>query len=199
MLNGGELDQACPNFLDHGKGHHVINVTTFLKRLRRQLFQTVNADCEVLGMHGSRGALLKITLSSHGYTVPAKCTVPEFAKQFRHEAAVYDKLRSIQGIYIPLYLGSIDLAHPFSYDGIAYLEHMMLLSPGGQPVDLALKEMSRDCLSAKMKESLSEMHLLHVLHKDPAPRYWLYNPESKKVVFLILKGPRSLNRDPSWG
>lgn len=75
----------------------------------------------------------------------------------------------------------------------------MLLSPGGQPVDLALKEMSRDCLSAKMKESLSEMHLLHVLHKDPAPRYWLYNPESKKVVFLILKGPRSLNRDPILG
>jgi hypothetical protein len=48
------------------------------------------------------------------------------------------------------------LAHPYSYDGAAYLEHMMLSNPGGQPVDLALKEMSRDCFNAKMKESLSE-------------------------------------------
>jgi hypothetical protein len=97
-----ELDRTCPNVLDHGKTHHVINSITFLKRLRRQLFETINADCEVLGMHGSRGALLKVTLSSHGYTVPAKCTVPEFADQSRHDAAIYDKLRPIQGIYTSL-------------------------------------------------------------------------------------------------
>ncbi|OQE71143.1 hypothetical protein PENNAL_c0111G10958 [Penicillium nalgiovense] len=118
-LTKGELDQTCPNVLDHGKTRHVINARAFVKRLQRQLSETVNADCEVLGIHGSRGALLKVTLSSHGYTVPAKCTVPEFAEHFRHEAAVYARLRPIQGIYIPLYLGSIDLAHPYSYDGIA--------------------------------------------------------------------------------
>ncbi|KAF4765275.1 hypothetical protein HAV15_003307 [Penicillium sp. str.  len=184
MINGGELDQTCPNVLDHGKTRHVINARAFVKRLQRQLSETVNADCEVLGIHGSRGALLKITLSSHGYTVPAKCTVPEFAEHFRHEAAVYARLRSIQGIYIPLYLGSIDLAHPYSYYGIAYLKHMMLLSPGGQPLDLALRAMSQDSLIAKMKESLSQMHRLNVVHKDPAPRNWCYNPESKKVVFF---------------
>ena len=199
LLNGGELDQSCPNVLDHGKTCHVINGVTFLKGLRHQLFETVNADCEVLGMHGSRGALLKVTLSSHGYTVPAKCTVPEFAERFRHEAAVYDRLRPIQGIYIPLYLGSIDLAHPYSYDGIAYLEHMMLLSPGGQPLDLALKEMERDCLIAKMKESLSEMHRLNVLHKDPAPRNWLYNPESKKVVFFDFERAEIIESRPILG
>lgn len=169
--------------------------------MRRQLFQTVNTDCEVLGMHDSRGTLWKVTLSSHGYTVPAKCTVPEFAEQFWHEAAVYDKLRSIQGIYIPLYLGSIDLAYPYSYDGGAYLERMMLLSPRGLPVDLARKEMSRVCFNAKMKESLSEMQLLHVLHKDPAPQNWLYNQESKTVVSFdfemaeIILGIRWPNRE----
>lgn len=55
----------------------------------------------------------------------------------RHEAAVYDKLHLIQGIYIPLQLGGIDLAHPYSYDGIAFLEHTMLLSQSGQSLDLA--------------------------------------------------------------
>ncbi|PYI36435.1 hypothetical protein BP00DRAFT_483281 [Aspergillus indologenus CBS 114.80] len=181
-----ELDQACPNVRDHGQGttHHVINSKTFVCKLQRQLSETVNADCETIGIHGSRGALLKVTLSSHGYTVPAKCTVSEFRDRHRHEAAVYDKLRSFQGIYIPLYLGSIDLAHPYSYDGIAYLEHMMLLSPSGQSLDLALTELGRICLVSKLTESLSAIHSQNVLHKDPAPRNWSYNPESKCVVFF---------------
>ncbi|KAJ5865145.1 uncharacterized protein N7529_007061 [Penicillium soppii] len=196
MMKGGELDQTCPNVIDHGKTRHVINATAFIKRLQRQLSETVNADCEVLGIHGSRGALLKVTLSSHGYTVPAKCTVPEFAEHFRHEATVYARLRPIQGIYIPLHLGSIDLAHPYSYDGIAYLKHMMLLSPGGQPLDLALKEMSQDCLIAKMKESLSQMHRLNVVHRDPAPRNWFYNAESKKVVFFDFERAEILSLRP---
>lgn len=46
----------------------------------------------------------------------------------------------------------------------------MLLSPGGQPLNLVLREVSRNCLIAKIKESLLEMHRLNVLYKDPAPR-----------------------------
>ncbi|OQD73884.1 hypothetical protein PENDEC_c013G04148 [Penicillium decumbens] len=156
-------------------------------------------NCEVLGIHGSRGALLKVTLSSHGYTVPTKCTIREFAQQLRHEAAVYDKPRPIQGMYIPLYLGSIDLVHPYSYDGIANLEHMMLLSPGGQPPGLAVKAMSRDSLIAKIKESLSEIHGLNVLHKDPAPRNWLYNPESENVVFFDFERAEIIDPRPTLG
>jgi serine/threonine protein kinase len=91
------------------------------------------------------------------------------------------------------------LAHPYSYDGIAYLEHMMLLSTGGQPLDLALKEMSRACLITKMKESLSEMHRLNVLHKDPAPRNWLYNRESKKEVFFDFEMAEIIESRPILG
>lgn len=146
--------------------------------------ETVNADCETLGIHGSRGALLKVILSSHGYTVPAKCTIPEFRKHLLHEAAVYDRLRPIQGIYIPFHLGSIDLTHPYSYDGIAYLEHMMLLSPSGQSLNLALEKLDQAGLVSKLTESPSAIHARNVVHKDPAPRNWSYNPESNNVVFF---------------
>ncbi|PWY88320.1 hypothetical protein BO70DRAFT_359760 [Aspergillus heteromorphus CBS 117.55] len=199
LVCGDELDQACPNVLDHGTTRHVINAKAFVKRLRRQLSETVNADCEALGIHGSRGALLKVTLSSHGYTVPAKCTISEFSNHLRHEAAVYHKLRSLQGICIPLHLGTIELVHPYSYDGIAYLKHMMLLSPGGQSPGLALREMSRDCLEAKMKESLSQMHRLNVFHKDPAPRNWFYNRESEKVVFIDFERAEIVGSRPILG
>ena len=90
-----ELDHVCLNVLDHGITRHVINADTFIRLLRRKLSETVNAGCETLGIYSSRGALLKVTLSSHGYTVPAKCTVPEFLEQLRYEASVYDKLRLI--------------------------------------------------------------------------------------------------------
>ncbi|KAJ5820540.1 hypothetical protein N7474_006131 [Penicillium riverlandense] len=63
LVHGGELgqlDQACPNVRDHGHGttRHVINSKTFVRKLQRQLSETVNADCEVIGIHGSRGALV---------------------------------------------------------------------------------------------------------------------------------------------
>ncbi|CAG8918298.1 unnamed protein product [Penicillium salamii] len=194
-----ELDWACPNVIDHGTREHVLTLESFIQRLQRQLSDTVNADCEILGIHGSRGALLKVTLSSHGYTVPAKCTIPDFRNYLRHEAAVYDRLRPIQGIYVPLHLGSIDLVHPFSYDGIAYLEHMMLLSPGGLPLDAALKDLDQKSLVSKLKESLSAIHDHNVIHKDPAPRNWLYNPESKTVVFFDFERAEILNTRPILG
>jgi hypothetical protein len=167
--------------------------------LQQQLSETVNAGCEALGVHGSRGALLKVTLSSHGYTVPAKCTVAEFRNQLRHEAAVYRKLESIQGIHIPFYLGSIDMAHPFSYDGIAYLDHMMLLSPSGQSPDLALRSLGRTRLISKMRESLSAIHNRDVIHKDPAPRNWSYNPEVNKVVFFDFERAEIIDPRPVLG
>lgn len=214
LVRRGVLDQACPNAVDHGTTHHTIDSSMFLNLLRLQLAKTINADCEVLGIHGSRGAVLKVTLSSHGYTVPAKCTVAEFVKDLKHEAAVYERLRPIQGVNVPLYLGSIDLTHPYSYDGIAYLEYMMLLSPGGKSLGQVLTDANRACLTAKTKESLSAMHRLGVLHRDPAPRNLLYNLESKNVVVLdferaeliesrvvlgIISPNRKRKRTPSHG
>lgn len=95
LVHGWELDLTCPNVYDHGKTNHVLTLKSFVKPLQRQLSGAVKADCEVLGIHGSRGALLKATLSSHGYTVPAKCTVSEPREHLRHEAAVYDSFRPI--------------------------------------------------------------------------------------------------------
>lgn len=65
LVHGGELDRACPNVRDHGHGttRHVINSKTFVRKWQRQLSETVNADCDTIRSHGSRGALLEVTLS----------------------------------------------------------------------------------------------------------------------------------------
>ncbi|KAJ5159033.1 uncharacterized protein N7500_008684 [Penicillium coprophilum] len=199
LISQDKLDKACPNAAEHGVTRHRINSLTFLNLLRRQLHKTINADCESLGIHGSRGALLKVSLSSHGYTVPAKCTIPEFTKYLKHEALVYDRLRPIQGVSVPLYLGSIDLTHPYSYEGICYLTHMMLLSPGGQYLGEVLTDSNRESMAAKTKESLSAMHRLGVLHRDAAVRNLFYNFESQNVVVLDFERAEFIEPRPALG
>jgi serine/threonine protein kinase len=51
-------------------------------------------------------------------------------------------------------------------------------------------------IDSKLKESLSAIHNQNVIHKDPAPRNWLYNPESKKVVIFDFEGAEMLNTRP---
>lgn len=44
-----------------------------------------------------------------GYTFISKGTVEAFIKNFKHEAAVYERLQPMQGTYMPVFLGIVDL------------------------------------------------------------------------------------------
>ena len=123
----------------------------------------------------------------------------KFRGHLKHKATVYDRLRIIQGRYIPFHLGSIDLVHPYSYDRAAYLKHMMLLSPGGLPLGIALSKMDCDHLISKIKESLSAIHALGIVHRDPAPRNWSYNEETESVVFFDFERAGTINQRPTLG
>ncbi|KAM0635226.1 hypothetical protein ACHAQF_009289, partial [Verticillium nonalfalfae] len=46
---------------------------------------------------------------AYGYTFVGKGTVQAFIRDLEHEAAVYERLRSIQGANVPVFLGAIDL------------------------------------------------------------------------------------------
>ena len=83
-------------------------------------------------VHGTRGVLFKARLTSHGYTVAAKCTNINLISHLNWEAAIYKQLRLIQGIYVPVHLGNIDLNRPYFYNSIAEIIHIMSLSFGGQ-------------------------------------------------------------------
>jgi hypothetical protein len=199
LVSGGVLDPSCPNVRDHGDGRHVLKQSTFFHLLRQQLFTTLDSDCDVVAIHGSRGALLKVTLASHGYTVVAKSTVPEFVEHLRYEATVYQRLYPIQGIYIPLYLGSINLKTPYIYDGIADLVHMMLPSPAGRPLSGELTAANRAELMNKTRKSLGAIHQLGVVHQDPAPRNLCWNQEISEVMVLDFERSVVIEARPVLG
>ncbi|KAK2782564.1 hypothetical protein FQN53_009697 [Emmonsiellopsis sp. PD_33] len=75
LRDGGPLDPSCPSHQDHQEGR--INVQEFRSHIQTQLAtdRGPDADCRPLYKAGSCGALFKVRLSTHGYTLVAKGVV----------------------------------------------------------------------------------------------------------------------------
>jgi len=78
LVRRGPLDGACPNVNTHrahGAGnHHALGWKSLAKLMLPQLAEDPDNGCEPLGKQGARGALLRLTLESYGYTFVAKGT-----------------------------------------------------------------------------------------------------------------------------
>lgn len=80
--------------LDYRVGRHLLNPRTLIHELDQQLSSDnlhldTQLGCESLHVHGSRGALFKITLWSYGYTFVGKGAPVEFVQSLEHEERVY--------------------------------------------------------------------------------------------------------------
>ena len=181
---GGSMDKKCPNFSDHGNVH--IDRREFLCLARHQLLVDIgsDSDCVPLYLSGSRGSLFKLRLSSHGYTLVAKGVEAIDVEHLRHENEIYDHLRALQGSFIPVCLGIVDLIVPYYYDSGVY-EHFMFLSYGGRPVLKELREVNADVVNM-ISTALSRIHQHQILHCDAEPRNVLYDKRSGRCMIVDL-------------
>ncbi|KAG4024915.1 hypothetical protein MFRU_090g00020 [Monilinia fructicola] len=191
LARRGPLDPVCPNVLEHrGTKHnsneHRINCQTFLTLLHQQLRQDRDRDCRPLGIQGARGALFKVTLTSYGYTVVAKGTVAAFVQDLQHESRVYRRLRPVQGVCVPICLGSIDLVHPYYYEIGVLIVHMMILSWAGERLDKseAVKDVDQKVLSTMVTQSIERIHHAGILHADLRIANILWNAEIRRVILI---------------
>jgi hypothetical protein len=206
MVKGGFLDPKCPNVTLHRKScaparaRHPVNHEEWLRLLWKQLQQSLDNGIRPLGEGGARGVLFQVTLLAHGYTFVSKGTVRAFIKDLLHEAAVYERLKPIQGIHVPVFLGAIDLQSmnkTYYYDHRVYVVHMTFLSWGGCSIDRAqnMGDMNKS-LEDEAIRSLRAMHREGVIHKDVRLANMLFNPETNRVMMidferaLLLKQPR---------
>lgn len=199
LLNGGSLDRMCPNVNEHGDSVHQIDQSTFLSLIYQQLSKDLDHNCTALGIHGARGALLMIKLTSHGYTVAAKCTTADFVAHLKREAIVYERLRSIQGIHVPVYLGSIDLDMFYRYFGICDLVHMMFIGFGGYSISKYINKANKASMLAQVERSLLEIHRLKVLHRDAMPRNILWDTEHNQTMIIDFERAEIKESRPALG
>ena len=206
LVQGLNLDHACPNVLDHclqgfEVNRHQLDCETFLVLLREQLQQTRDENCHPLGKEGARGALFKVTLASHGYTVVAKGTVPVFVEDLRHESQVYRRLMPIQGLCIPVCLGNIDLVYPYYYVVGVRIVHMMFLSWAGEeflgPDNIPAGRDQHE-ITQELIFSIRAIHRAGVLHRDVRAPNICWNAEAGRVMLIDFERSELLEVQPPF-
>ncbi|POR32435.1 Uncharacterized protein TPAR_07370 [Tolypocladium paradoxum] len=199
LVNGRELDQECPNVTSHRRkkdsARHPVTHTKWLQLLYEQLERSLDDGIQRLDEGGARGVLFQVTLMAYGYTFVSKGTVSAFIRDLRHEAAVYERLRPVQGVAVPVFLGSIDLRDMrkvYYYDHRVYIVHLTFLSWGG----LSAVRAAKMPLAAEVERALRSIHGQWVVHGDVREANVLVNPETQTIMIidferaLLLQRPR---------
>jgi hypothetical protein len=201
LVRGGILDENCPNVSIHrGDCHtnrnHLITYSAWLRLLREQLSQTLDDNIEPLWTQGARGIMFKVTLGAYGYTVLSKGTVLAFVEDLQHEAVVYQRLQRLQGVCVPVFLGSVDLDRPYYYDFQVRVIHMMFLSWGGERMsEGSFAEEVRQERSQELVRSVRAIHSMAVVHGDIREPNVLWNSETGRVMVIDFERAVLLNLD----
>jgi Lipopolysaccharide kinase (Kdo/WaaP) family len=177
----GALDSFCPNVHLHRRGQegnqHCIDAKQLVQLLKKQLDWDLDHNCTPFGVCGSYGAPFKITCAKYGYTVVGKGTTSRLWKEVSREAEVYQVLRKVQGVAVPVFLGAIDLDMIYFLHGAGEIRHMLLMAWGGESIRAGemLVEISR---------SKKRIRKLGVVHGDLRLPNMLWNEEVGEVMII---------------
>ncbi|PNP49501.1 hypothetical protein THARTR1_09823 [Trichoderma harzianum] len=183
LTDGAPLDQACPNFEQHGDEH--IDNLEFLRLVQSQLGRTrrVSACCVSLDLRGSLGAMFKVMIPSNGYTFVAKGVTEQNVPRLLREADTYTRLRDVQGGCVPVYLGIVQLEVAFDHGSTAY-SHFMLLSWAGRPVGNFTESQASHGFVNSTRRAYTELHNAGLVHNDAQLRNMLYNPQLDRIMLV---------------
>ncbi|KAI0839001.1 hypothetical protein F5Y06DRAFT_286928 [Hypoxylon sp. FL0890] len=171
LASGGPIDDGCPNFSDHTRRHISLSEFQCLIRAQSARDRGPDADAMPLYLSGSVGALFKIRLSSHGYTLGQ-----------RREA-------------YSVCIGNMDLVLPYYYDGSVF-KHFLFLGWAGRPLFDLPSETDKTAIVDAVSAGFKAVHDLHVLYGDAEPRNILYDTDNSDVMIVDFKRAKLLNREP---
>ncbi len=177
------MDSDCPNSRLHGLKH--LRRKDFLHLVKQQLLVDtgVDASCVPLNIHGARGGLLKVTLAAHGYTFVAKGSETHNFEHLRNERQTYRRLRALQGTYVPVCLGLLELRRVYHYSG-ARLSHLLLMSWGGRPLSAPLNKTFQVCFPKLAETALTAIHRQKIRHNDAEPRNMIFEIASMRLMVI---------------
>ena len=190
------LDRRCPNVGLHRQGTkartHLLDKQQFADLVQRQLATDLDNNVTELHKQGIRGALFQINLVSHGYVVAAKATCEVYIPYLQHEGRIYDRLKSLQGNTIPVYLGNINLKRPW-LDLHVRLTHMLLMSWVGER--RAKEVEGKEDLRVHIKAFQARIQRLGVLHDDLHANNILWNDQLQRPMFIDFEGATEVARE----
>ncbi|PGH33293.1 hypothetical protein GX50_03906 [[Emmonsia] crescens] len=189
LSKGGPLDRRCPNVTFHQQGkpcsYHLFSKEKLSALVKDQLAHNLDENCECLdkkGMFGAVGVLFKITLTGYGYTFVAKGVQLLDEECLSNEASVYAHLSQLQGVAIPVYLGTIQLVRSYNLVSCAVVTSMMLMSWGGNSLHSAVHEGVN--IAAETQRSIQEVETAGVFSLDVREANLLWNEEQQRVMMI---------------
>ncbi|KAJ5129157.1 uncharacterized protein N7515_005196 [Penicillium bovifimosum] len=184
LQSGGILDDCCPNVMLHRRTkddlRHPIASGDLLGLFKAQLDENIDR-CTPLGGCGGYGAPFKLTCVEYGYTVIGKGTTSGLWKEVSGEAQVYHILRKVQGLAVPVFLGTIDLAKIYFLHGAGEIRHMLVMGWGGESttsMELA------PWLRHEIRKTNREIKALGIIHDDLSRDNILWNKELGRALII---------------
>ncbi|KAH0566090.1 hypothetical protein GP486_000505 [Trichoglossum hirsutum] len=185
------LDPGCPNYKLHCDFLRSNNLRfgryTFLSLLQAQLHDTRDRYIYPLGIQGAVGVVFKVVLRGSGYVVIAKGSVGLLKDHLAYESYIYTHLKPLQGICIPVCLGLVHLSKPYYYDIGVQIEHLLLLSYGGEPLPAHIASIISDdrwWASDDVSQSVDAVIAHGVDHQDVRVPNLLWNKSCGRVVVI---------------
>ncbi|QUC21863.1 uncharacterized protein UV8b_06104 [Ustilaginoidea virens] len=184
LRNNAPLDNDCPNAELHRRSstqsHHSISADELLQKLKEQLDSNIDAYCTPFADRGGYGMPFKLTLTAYGYTLVGKGTNRRLWGEVSQEAQAYRILQKLQGVAVPVFLGSIDLSITYFDYYLGDIRHMLIMSYGGDEIS----QDQRGRLKGEIRRSIKEVKNCGVVHQDLRIRNMLWNKESERVVII---------------
>lgn len=192
------MDPACPNIASHALKH--LSRSEFLHLIRKQVKKNGFSGFYTLGINGSRGHMLKITLASHGYTVLAKGVKKANIHHLKKEIRIYRQLKPLQGIHIPVCLGSTSLPVEYRILDYAKIAQLLFLSDAGDPIVNHMNRANEPNIDSSLHKAISAIHSLGVLHCDLHLHniLWDEHADSDDDALQVVDFERSEIIGPNW-
>ncbi|CAK7222056.1 hypothetical protein SCUCBS95973_004711 [Sporothrix curviconia] len=182
-------------------GYHRLTPMQFCNKLREQLADDLDENCDALdkfGKFGAIGMLFRLTLRSHGYCVVAKGVQRVHAPLLEQEVAIYGHLREQQGTLVPVCLGVIDLVDVYRTSFGAHVSHMMVMSYAGEPIHSTAGPLP-DNISSLVYNAWIQLRQLGVDHGDERHPNILWNAPLQRLMYIDFERATITSRKRKYG
>ncbi|TIA23222.1 hypothetical protein D6C81_03044 [Aureobasidium pullulans] len=183
----------CPNHTAHGD--QSLSHDRFLGLLGCQLQGDEPIGLTSLGMSGRTGPDFRDWS-------PFSCKrLPTRRPRLQNELAAYERLRALQGEFIPVCCGAVDLPKAYNTTESRAVQHLLLLSWAGETLNArgsVIDQFGIDfsSLEPQLLSGLEQMHEKQVVHGDAERRNMIFDRGSQRLMMVDFERSRLYDNRP---
>jgi len=189
----------CPNHTAHGD--QSLSHDQFLGLLEFQLQGDETVGLTSLGMSGRSGVLYMVQIVMTGHCLVAKGYRHEDVGWLQNELAVYERLQALQGKFVPVCCGVVDLPKAYNTTESRAVQHLLLLSWAGETLIARghiIDQFGIDfsALEPQLLSGLEQVHEKQVVHGDAERRNMIFDRGSQRLMMVDFERSRLYDNRP---